>query len=92
MQLLIVLIRLIIFILLWFIGYDCWLFPNLFNEDAGLIDSFYPFILFNKIDNTPSLILIRVFSALLTGGKLLGFRVYERFLKGFEGLRGFTRV
>ncbi|EDO08118.1 Translocation protein Sec62 family protein [Babesia bovis T2Bo] len=37
-----IILRLILFLLFWFFGYDFWLFPNLFDEDLGVIDSFKP--------------------------------------------------
>ena len=68
LQLSLVLLRLILFLLLWFVGFECWLFPNLFNEDAGFIDSFMPLFACDKLENTPTLIAVRAFSALLTAG------------------------
>ncbi len=38
----IIVLRLVVFVLLWFAGFDCWILPNMFNEDCGIIDSFIP--------------------------------------------------
>ncbi|AFZ79287.1 translocation protein sec62, putative [Theileria equi strain WA] len=37
-----IILRLILFLALWFCGFDFWLFPNLFDEDLGVVDSFKP--------------------------------------------------
>lgn len=37
-----IIIRLVLFVAFWFCGYDFWLFPNLFDEELGVIDSFKP--------------------------------------------------
>lgn len=34
--------RAVIFLTLWIIGYDFWIFPNLFDESLSVIDSFKP--------------------------------------------------
>ncbi|KAK2196649.1 bifunctional Translocation protein Sec62/DEP domain [Babesia duncani] len=38
----IIILRLILFVKLWFCGYDFWVFPNLFDEELGVVDSFKP--------------------------------------------------
>ena len=32
------------FLSIWILGYECWLWPNLFDEQLGFYDSFKPFI------------------------------------------------
>jgi translocation protein SEC62 len=36
-------LRLVTFVALWFFGFDFWILPNLFNEEAGVLESFQPF-------------------------------------------------
>jgi translocation protein SEC62 len=42
------LLRGIIFVLLWIVGYDFWMFPRLFDESLGVLDSFKPIYTFEK--------------------------------------------
>jgi len=35
-------LRLVTFVLLWFLGADFWIFPNLLNEEIGVVESFQP--------------------------------------------------
>lgn len=42
LQFTLIIIRLVLFVAFWFCGYDFWLFPNLFDEELGVIDSFKP--------------------------------------------------
>eukprot|EP00914_Ancora_sagittata_P002856 GHVO01006012.1.p1 GENE.GHVO01006012.1~~GHVO01006012.1.p1 ORF type:complete len:400 (+),score=67.87 GHVO01006012.1:25-1200(+) len=37
-----VFVRLIAFVFAWFIGYDFWIWPNLFADELGVIESFQP--------------------------------------------------
>jgi translocation protein SEC62 len=41
-----VLVRALIFLFVWMLGYECWIFPNLFDEEANVVDSFKPLISF----------------------------------------------
>jgi translocation protein SEC62 len=44
--------RLLIWIALFSFGIDFWIFPNLFDDDAGLIESFVPVLLINRRDDS----------------------------------------
>ncbi|KAL8271651.1 hypothetical protein Esti_004456 [Eimeria stiedai] len=61
-----IVLRLILFLLLWFVGYQFWLLPNLFNEDAGFIDSFIPLTEFQKTPGSWTMVGARAFCALLS--------------------------
>ena len=41
-QTVILIVRLVLYILLWFFGIDFWLFPNINDEYCGIVDSFKP--------------------------------------------------
>lgn len=69
-QLFLIVLRLILFLFLWFFGYQFWLLPNLFNEDAGFIDSFIPFTDLQKTPGTWTMVAIRAFCALLTAATI----------------------
>lgn len=62
-----IVLRLILFLFLWFFGYQFWLLPNLFNEDAGFIDSFIPLTDLQRVPGTWGTVAVRAFCALLTG-------------------------
>ena len=68
MQLFLIVLRLVLYLFLWFFGYQFWLLPNLFNEDAGFIDSFIPLTEFSKTPGTYTMVAVRAFCALLTAG------------------------
>jgi translocation protein SEC62 len=53
-------VRLAIFLFFYTVGIDVWLFPNLFDEKLGVIDSFKPFLTFTKRQETLLTILFRV--------------------------------
>jgi translocation protein SEC62 len=36
------------FLMIWLCGYECWIFPNLFDESLNFIDSFKPIYSFEK--------------------------------------------
>ena len=37
-------VRAFVFLCVWIIGYELWIWPNLFDESLGFVDSFKPFI------------------------------------------------
>ena len=41
-------IRLALFLIMWIVGYDFWIFPNLFDESRSFLDSFKPTVQFDK--------------------------------------------
>eukprot|EP01071_Lankesteria_metandrocarpae_P007386 Lankesteria_metandrocarpae@DN4665_c0_g1_i1.p1 len=67
----IVLLRLVLFVVMWFFGCDYWFFPNLFDEDAGVIDSFIPTYSFAYRADGWLMFAARIFLALLS---VLGVR------------------
>jgi len=42
------LIRFLLFLILWILGYECWIFPRLFDETLSFQDSFKPVYTFEK--------------------------------------------
>lgn len=62
-----VIIRMIIYIVLFPLGIDFWIFPNLFDDDAGIIDSFVPLLLINRREDGWGLFLVRVVMILGAG-------------------------
>eukprot|EP01066_Platyproteum_vivax_P014076 Platyproteum_vivax@DN6331_c0_g1_i1.p1 len=63
--LLLVALRLLNFLLFWFVGYDFWVFPNLFDENATVIDSFIPLYSFEKRGDGWGMFAVRVSAAVL---------------------------
>jgi translocation protein SEC62 len=56
-------IRLVIYALLYTVGIDFWLFPNLHDEKLGIVDSFKPVYSFEKRNETFFTLFIRVIIA-----------------------------
>jgi translocation protein SEC62 len=52
--------RLILWIFLFPLGIDVWIFPNLFDDDAGLADSFMPVLLLNRREDSWLVFVLRV--------------------------------
>ena len=46
--LLLILLRFLVFLLMWMIGYEFWIFPRLFDESLSFTDSFKPIYSFEK--------------------------------------------
>ncbi|EZG48224.1 putative translocation protein Sec62 [Gregarina niphandrodes] len=61
-----VVIRLVLFVGLWFCGRDFWFLPNLFDEDAGVIESFQPLYSYKQRDDDWLMVAVRAFAAVLT--------------------------
>ena len=43
-----ILTRYIIYVILWIFSFEFWLFPNLFDDDKGVVDSFIPVAVFSR--------------------------------------------
>jgi len=43
-----VVVRALLFLFVWILGFDCWFLPNLFDESLGFVDSFKPVVSFEK--------------------------------------------
>lgn len=54
-------IRLMLFVVLWVIGTDFWLLPNLNDDSLGVIDSFRPAYAYRKRKDGVSMLLVRLF-------------------------------
>lgn len=58
--------RMIIYALLWIVGFDFWVFPNLNDEYCGIVDSFKPFYSWDKRDDDALMLLVRFGSLAMT--------------------------
>lgn len=65
-----ILVRLVLFVLFWFCGYDLWLFPNLFDEDLGVVDSFKPIHSIKYRNDTTYMVLCRVLCSVLVAASV----------------------
>lgn len=57
--------RLVSFFFFWFFGVDYWIFPNLFDEDCNVIESFYPLHSWSYRSDNWLLFFLRMFTAVL---------------------------
>ncbi|SBT80544.1 translocation protein sec62, putative [Plasmodium malariae] len=57
--------RLCTFIFFWFFGVDYWIFPNLFDEECNVVESFTPFHSWVYRNDTWILVIARMFTAVL---------------------------
>uniref|UniRef100_A0A3B0N9K8 Translocation protein SEC62 n=1 Tax=Theileria annulata TaxID=5874 RepID=A0A3B0N9K8_THEAN len=62
-----IILRLILFLIMWFCGYDFWLFPNLFDEDLGVVDSFKPLYSFTYRKDNLTMMACRLLCSILIG-------------------------
>ncbi|UKK02095.2 translocation protein [Theileria orientalis] len=60
-----IVLRLLLFLIMWFGGYDFWLFPNLFDEDLGVVDSFKPLYSLTYRKDNLMMIACRILCAVL---------------------------
>ncbi|KAK1444654.1 translocation protein sec62 like protein [Babesia gibsoni] len=65
-----VVIRLILFSAFWFCGYDYWLFPNLFDEDLGVFDSFRPVHSLKYRNDAAHMIMCRIVCSILVAASI----------------------
>jgi translocation protein SEC62 len=66
LMLFIVVLRIVVFVLFWVVGFDFWIFPNFFDEYAGVLDSFLPFYTFERrLDSWRELMVRAVVGAML---------------------------
>uniref|UniRef100_A0A0G4GS06 Translocation protein SEC62 n=1 Tax=Chromera velia CCMP2878 TaxID=1169474 RepID=A0A0G4GS06_9ALVE len=63
-------IRLVVFVLVWFCGVDFWIFPNMFDDNLGVIDSFKPLYSWVKRDDDWKMMAARVFCAIMLTGAI----------------------
>eukprot|EP00922_Rhytidocystis_sp_ex-Travisia-forbesii_P055242 GHVS01081821.1.p1 GENE.GHVS01081821.1~~GHVS01081821.1.p1 ORF type:complete len:336 (-),score=64.46 GHVS01081821.1:168-1175(-) len=64
----VVVARLATFVLFWFFGVDFWVLPNLFDEEAGVLDSFRPAYSWERRKDDWLMLFARIFCALLLAG------------------------
>ncbi|SBS86887.1 secretory complex protein 62, putative [Plasmodium ovale] len=57
--------RLLAFIFFWFFGVDYWIFPNLFDEECNVVESFTPIHSWVYRNDTWFLVIARMFTAVL---------------------------
>ncbi|CAD2111063.1 translocation protein sec62, putative [Plasmodium vinckei petteri] len=57
--------RLIAFLYFWFFGIDYWIFPNLFDEECSVVESFIPFHSWERRNDSWFLVFARMVTAVL---------------------------
>jgi hypothetical protein len=67
-------IQLVVFGLIWLLGYDLWILPNLWSDDAGITELFKPLYTFKKSAGGQSMYRIGTVVALIA----LGFWVSQQ--------------
>jgi translocation protein SEC62 len=66
LMLFIVVLRMVVFVIFWVVGFDFWIFPNFFDEYAGILDSFLPFYTFERrLDDLQALVVRLVVGVML---------------------------
>jgi translocation protein SEC62 len=82
-----ILVRLSIWLFLFHFGVDFWIFPNLFSDNLGPIESFFPLYQFEKRGDDMKMVGVRILSAIS-----LVFLVYlfSKEPENLEGLSSFT--
>lgn len=68
-QFVIIILRLVVFIVFWFVVIEFWIFPNMFNEELGVVDSFKPLYSWKKGVYSTTMMACRVFCAILLSGR-----------------------
>lgn len=58
-------LRLIVWVVLFPFGIDFWIFPRLFDEEEGIIDSFIPFLSIERRNDGWDMFLVRIFVIVL---------------------------
>lgn len=61
-------VRLVLFLIIFPFGVDFWIFPNLFDDDAGILDSFVPFLLINVREDGWMIFIVRILMVFLFAG------------------------
>ncbi|GIX60747.1 translocation protein Sec62, putative [Babesia caballi] len=69
-----VVLRLVMFVFCWFCGYDFWLFPNLFDEELGVVDSFKPVHSFKYRNDTMYMLCCRLLCSVLVAASIYELR------------------
>eukprot|EP00916_Digyalum_oweni_P025937 GHVL01042711.1.p1 GENE.GHVL01042711.1~~GHVL01042711.1.p1 ORF type:complete len:421 (+),score=53.07 GHVL01042711.1:188-1264(+) len=81
-------IRLVCFMLLWFLGYDFWIFPRLFEDEASIIESFIPAISFVKRGDGWAMFAVRIATCIL-----IGVAIYQlNQVHSVEDMRNFAKT
>ncbi|CDR96991.1 Translocation protein Sec62, putative [Babesia bigemina] len=63
-------IRLVLFVSLWFCGFDFWIFPNLLDEELGVFDSFKPLYNLTRRTDTVYMLCCRVLCAIMVAASI----------------------
>jgi translocation protein SEC62 len=66
-MLVILVVRAVLFVCLWTVGIDFWLFPNILDEYAGVVDSFRPLYTVEKRQDGYGMTAIRLVSMVVIG-------------------------
>ena len=83
----ILIVRAILYVCLWTIGVDFWLFPNILDEYAGIVDSFKPLYSIEKRQDGYGMTSIRIVSMIV-----IGIATHEFFQhNSWEDIRNFAQ-
>ncbi|TEB20217.1 translocation protein Sec62 [Perkinsus sp. BL_2016] len=63
----ILVVRMILYVCIWTVGVDFWLFPNILDEYAGIIDSFKPLYAVDRRRDGYAMVVIRLVSMVVIG-------------------------
>ena len=63
----ILVVRMILYVCIWTVGVDFWLFPNILDEYAGIIDSFKPLYSVDRRRDGYAMVVIRLVSMVVIG-------------------------
>jgi signal transduction histidine kinase len=58
-----ILLRLVVWLVVFHFGFDFWIFPNFFVDSADIMDSFRPFLSFERREDDAKMVALRVLSA-----------------------------
>lgn len=84
----ITILRVVVAIVFWVVGFDFWIFPNFFDEYAGILDSFLPVYSFVRREDRWKELMVRAFF-----GIILSCAVHEISLEhSFEDLVDFGKT
>ena len=74
-----IVVRYIVYIVMWSLGWSCWICPNLFDDSRGLINSFLPFWTSRHRGDGWAFVAFRLVVSLL-----LAYATYHYMVNGFD--------
>jgi translocation protein SEC62 len=83
----ILVVRMILYVCVWTVGIDFWLFPNILDEYAGIIDSFKPLFSYESRRDGYAMLVIRLVSMVVIGLASYEFAQHN----SWEDIKNFAR-